>query len=74
VILQGINGASIRAKETDPTGSRDWNLAGAGRYQCGEGMVRVKRLKMVTVEFASVEGTFLLSWFLLWCGVVSGCS
>ncbi|GAB1312830.1 hypothetical protein MFIFM68171_03040 [Madurella fahalii] len=75
VVLQGINGSNICARETAAAAPQtatagavpestdrgnagpawNWNLAGAGRYQHGEGLVRVKRLKIMTVEFASAE-------------------
>lgn len=57
--MQVVNGAGITARETDAadTGML-WNLASAGRYQDGEGLARVKRLKKVVVVFGSVHGTF----------------
>ncbi|KAK4120037.1 hypothetical protein N657DRAFT_636913 [Parathielavia appendiculata] len=57
VILQVSNASGITARETDMDLGADvsWNLASAGRFQSGEGMVTVKRLKKVALEFASVE-------------------
>ncbi len=43
--------------EADAGSELSWNLASAGRYQRGEGLEVVKRLRMVTLEFASVNGT-----------------
>ncbi|KAK4185801.1 hypothetical protein QBC35DRAFT_502847 [Podospora australis] len=65
VVLQGVSGAYIRAKETDtvPENSNGrnssttmWNLASGGRFQDDEeGLTEVKRVTLVTFEFASVE-------------------
>jgi len=43
-------------------GNMYWNLASAGRYQPdGEGLVKVRRLRLVTIELGSDEGTYLSS-------------
>ncbi|KAK3990431.1 hypothetical protein QBC44DRAFT_264691 [Cladorrhinum sp. PSN332] len=72
VVIQARDGTSISAKETKvPSvapnssvvgigargGSSFWNLASAGRYQPdAEGLDKVKRLRLVTIEFgAGVE-------------------
>jgi hypothetical protein len=47
--------------ESDAEGA--WNLASAGRFQDGEGMVAGKKLKKVVLEFQGVAGTSVL--FLL---------
>ncbi len=57
-----VTGASgMTASETNPEelSGMGWNLASAGRVQDGEGMLEVKRLKMVTLEFGAVEGECL---------------
>lgn len=52
----GGNGISLRG------GNLFWNLASAGRYQPdGEGLVKVSRLRLVTIELGSDEGTYLFS-------------
>ena len=51
--------ARLKARETDTNADLPCNLASAGRYQNGKGLVPVKRLKKVTLEFGSVEGRYL---------------
>jgi hypothetical protein len=55
-VLQVVQESGITARETDS--DTHWNLASAGRYQDGEGIGRVKRLKKVAVVFGSVGGAF----------------
>ncbi|KAK4196072.1 hypothetical protein QBC40DRAFT_287927 [Triangularia verruculosa] len=54
------DGKNKNSKTGSGTGSASWNLASAGRFQQYNdskegGMKEVKRLKLVTIEFASVE-------------------
>jgi hypothetical protein len=63
VVLQVVDKSGITASGTEETDS--WNLAGAGRYQSGEGLARVKRLKKVALVFGGVEGTLLFSLYFL---------
>lgn len=64
VILQVAGVSGVTARETDAEGGEVWNLASAGRYQGGEGLVGVKRVKKVALEFRGVEGTsFSFSFF-----------
>lgn len=56
--MEVVNETGITARETGAAETMPWNLASAGRYQDGEGLVRVKRLKKVVVVFGSVQGTF----------------
>jgi hypothetical protein len=55
-VLQVVQESGITARETDD--GTHWNRASAGRYQDGEGIGRVKRLKKVAVVFGSVGGAF----------------
>ncbi|KAK4033070.1 hypothetical protein C8A01DRAFT_50286 [Parachaetomium inaequale] len=63
VVLQVVDKSGITASETE--GTESWNLAGAGRYQSGEGLGRVKRLKKVALVFRGVEGTSSFSFYFL---------
>jgi len=55
VVLEVFKKSGIAARETDTDSDSAWNLAGAGRYQDGEGLARVKRLRKVVLVFGSVE-------------------
>ncbi|KAL2127848.1 hypothetical protein VTI74DRAFT_10087 [Chaetomium olivicolor] len=60
VVLEVADASGMTVSEISETES-DWNLAAAGRYQQEEkGLMRVKRLKKVTVEFGNFEGTLFV--------------
>lgn len=58
VILEVAGTSGMTASETINSPELPWNLASVGRYQDGEGLGVVKRLKKVALEFASVEGAY----------------
>jgi hypothetical protein len=70
VVLEVVNASRITAMGTEGGAEGPWNLASAGRYQGGEGMVAGKKLKKVVLEFQGVEGT--LTGFLLSSSVLVG--